>query len=148
MRIIGVGNQIRRDDGAGIEVVHRLKALLPDADIRTESGEMASLMEAMSGCEEVLIIDACQSGNEAGTVHHFDVSEIELPADVRQQTSSHGFGPAEAIEMARALGTLPPRVKVVLIEAADMDHGEGLSKAVEQAVERVVGEISRLEEVK
>ena len=50
-------------------------------------------------------------------------------------SSTHALGLAEAIEIARSLGRLPTRVRVVGIEGARFDFGRGLSPEVEDAVE-------------
>jgi hydrogenase maturation protease len=60
--------------------------------------------------------------------------------------SSHGLGVASAIEMARALGTLPRQVVVYAIEGERFGLGEDLSPrvaaAVSQLVDRVLGELA------
>jgi hydrogenase maturation protease len=53
------------------------------------------------------------------------------------RSSTHAFGVGEAIELARALGTLPGQVLVYGIEGSDFDAREGLSPAVDAAVERL-----------
>jgi len=48
--------------------------------------------------------------------------------------STHGLGLAEAIELARALGALPPRCVVYAIEGASFEAGAPLTPAVSDAV--------------
>ncbi|MFA6207521.1 MAG: hydrogenase maturation protease, partial [Methylocystis sp.] len=48
--------------------------------------------------------------------------------------STHGFGLAEALELARALGVLPPRCIVYAIEGEIFDIGAPMSPAVAAAV--------------
>ena len=59
--------------------------------------------------------------------------------------STHAFGLAEAVELARALGRLPPRLIVYGIEGKSFEAGVGLSPevgaAVQEVVERVLGEL-------
>jgi hydrogenase maturation protease len=52
------------------------------------------------------------------------------------RASTHHFGLAEAVELARAVGKLPPKMVVFGIEAERLDLGEGLSPAVADAVDR------------
>ena len=56
--------------------------------------------------------------------------------------STHGFGPAEAIEVGRALGRLPQRIRVYAIEAAQFEPGSKARLEVLDAVERVAGELA------
>ena len=48
--VIGVGNEFRRDDGAGPAVVARLRAHVPDdVCLLVSDGEPAGLIEAWAG---------------------------------------------------------------------------------------------------
>ena len=140
--IIGVGNRLRSDDGAGREAAARLAARFPAAPIRQLSGEMTELMEAWEGVDSVILIDALQSGQAPGTIHQLEAGDEPLPAFFRQ-TSTHGFGLAEAIELSRTFDSLPALVRVFGIEATDFSAGEGLSPAVEEAVGEVVEALAR-----
>ena len=144
--ILGIGNRYRCDDAAGPLVADRLAALgLP---AREHSGEGAGLIEAWSGVASragrVVLVDAAQSGAAPGTIRRLDAAAQPLPAAFFRY-STHRFGLAEAVETARALGRLPPRLVVYAVEGGCFDFGETLSPAVAAAVERVVAMV--LEEV-
>ena len=131
MLCIGVGNAYRRDDAAGLEVA----ALLSDTHltVRQLSGEGAQLMAAWRDAPRVVVIDAVSSGGVPGTVHRLDAASEPLPARFFR-CSSHAFGVAEAVEMARALAELPPELTIFGIEGADFGAGVGLSPPVAAAV--------------
>ena len=60
----------------------------------------------------------------------------ELPAELFR-ASTHHFGLAEAVELARAVGQLPERLVVFGIEGASFGRGRGpRAPAVADAVER------------
>ncbi len=140
-RIIGVGQPLRGDDGAGPAVIEDLRArMAPGVAIVACGADPASLMEAWSGAAEAVVVDAVQSGAAPGTIHRIDAVAAPLPARFRTVTS-HGLGLAEAIELARALGRLPRRLDVIGIEGQDFSAGAGLSTAVADAVARVVREL-------
>src|ERR1035437_8359703 len=78
--VIGVGNEYRSDDGAGIAVARRLRALFPTGvTILEESGEGTALMEAWQGAAWVMLVDAVRSGASPGTIHHLDARAAPLP---------------------------------------------------------------------
>jgi hydrogenase maturation protease len=134
--IIGVGNELRRDDGAGIAVAQQLRnnADLPaQIDIITHHGEGLGLLEAWQGYQRVIIIDATRSGAAAGSVCCFDVLSRELPEHFFNY-SSHLFGLAEAIRLARVLDRLPDELMVYGIEGAEFAYGEGLTPVVAAGV--------------
>jgi len=139
--VIGIGNLLRGDDGAGPAVAHRLLDS-PEPDgiaVREYEGEPVGLIDVWDGAGAVVLVDAVSSGTApAGSVRRFDVSSAALPAAWSRSTSTHAIGAAEAIELARAVGRLPPLVVAVGIEGAAFELGAGLSPAVEGALDEAV----------
>jgi hydrogenase maturation protease len=126
--VIGIGNDWRHDDGAGLEVARRIGG-------RELAGEPIGLVDALDGRDDVTIVDAVFSGAPPGTVHEFEAGAEPLPTALFGSSSTHALGLAEAIEIARSLGRLPARVRVLGIEGARFEYGHGLSAEVEAAVE-------------
>lgn len=135
-RVIGVGNQWRGDDGAGPAVARLLRARQGVAtahlQISAIDGGGLELIAAWTGATTVILIDAIASGAAPGTIHRFDVGAEPLPAALFRH-STHAFGIAEAVELARALAQLPLRLVVYGIEGCQFTLGAGLSPAVERA---------------
>jgi hydrogenase maturation protease len=146
--VIGVGNQLRGDDAAGLEVLRRLAegTLAEGVELRACSGEPASLLAAWSGADALFLVDAGEAGDPPGTVRRYDASAASLPTEGLRH-STHALGPAEAIELSRALGTLPPSVVVFTIEGQGYGQGEGLvpevAAGVEEAAARLAEELPR-----
>lgn len=136
--IIGVGNAHRGDDAAGLIVVRRLQEALGDRVLcREENGEGTVLMEAWQAAETVILVDAMHSGAAPGMVQRFDVAAQSLPAKLLC-SSTHVFGVAEAIELARALGQLPAHFIVYGIEGKNFAVGSELSTEAERAIAEAV----------
>src|SRR5271157_5764524 len=134
---IGVGNEYRGDDGAGVAVARRLPAQFPcGVTILEESGEGAALIQAWEGAAWVMLVDAVRSGAPPGTIQRLDARTAPVPAGFFHY-STHAFSVAEAVELARSLERLPPQLIVYGIEGENFDAGVGLSSAVRQAVETV-----------
>lgn len=139
--IIGVGNEFRQDDGVGIAVARLLKSRgLPSVTVVEQAGEGTELLDCLHYAESVIIIDATSSGAAPGAVHRFDLHAAALPHGFAR-SSSHSFGVAEAIEMARTLGRLPATCLVYGIEGKSFDYGNDLSLEVASAVEQVSREL-------
>jgi hydrogenase maturation protease len=138
--VIGVGNAYRGDDAAGLVVARRLRERGLEAI--EQEGEPVALIDVFAARDAVVLVDAVQSGAPPGTVHRFDVSDGPLPRELRGSTSTHAVGLGEAIELARALGRLPPRVVVYGVEGARFATGVGLSYEVEAALAPLVEAIS------
>ncbi len=138
IRVIGIGNPFRRDDGAGIEVARRLKARLsPGITVIEQSGEAAALMDAWQGAETVILIDALVSGAAPGALRCIDLRTEKLPAGLCR-ASSHALGVAEAVALARQFKQLPARPVLIGIEGQDFSEGTEFSGAVAGAIENAV----------
>lgn len=139
--VIGVGNKYRGDDAVGLVVARRIESLhLRDTIVSEESGEGANLIEVWKSAGTVIVVDAISSGSEPGTIHRFVADSQRIPSKFFHY-SSHSFGLAEAIELARSLYQLPQHLVVYGIEGAKFEAGIGLSFEVERAAEEVVSRI-------
>jgi len=139
--LIGIGNDMRGDDAAGLLVVRRLREMGVDADFRECDGDGAELMELWRDAEEVILFDAVCSSTPKGTIHRFDASEMPIPTVFRSSPSTHLFSVAEAIELASSLLRLPPRITVYGIEGSNFTLGSSPSPEVMLAVETVVEDV-------
>jgi hydrogenase maturation protease len=136
--VIGVGNEYRSDDAAGLVVARRLRQLsLGNVTVIEASGEGADLMESWKGADTVIIVDAASSGAKPGTIHRIDARAQRIPTGLLRY-STHAFSVGEAVELARAMNRLPPRMVIYGIEGERFDEGTTLSRAVQGSVDAVV----------
>ena len=143
LRIIGLGNSDRGDDAVGILAARRLRDRLDASiDVVEAEGMGVEVAELAGGADAVFLIDAASSGRTPGTVFRLDASAGPI-APVLRPHSTHAISAADALELARVLGTLPPRAIVYAIEAAQVEIGRPPSPAVSAAVPKVVSDILR-----
>ena len=142
LRVVGVGNAWRGDDAAGLVAARLLREALPDLDVRECEGEPVTLLDTWEGADRVWVVDAVSSGAEAGVVHRIDAARKELPRDLFR-ASTHAFGLAEAVELARALDRLPDRLVVYGVEGSRFSAGDGISPEVEAAAAEVAAAVQR-----
>jgi len=134
---VGIGNPLRGDDAAGLLAARALRGRAPrGVEVLELEGEPLGLIEAWEGADLVLLADAVCSGGAPGEVHRVEAGEGPLPASLAG-SSTHALGLAEAVELARALERLPPRLVVFGIEAAGFETGAEPAPAVRAAAERV-----------
>jgi len=142
--VIGVGNEYRGDDGVGLVVARGLRAMnLPDMLISESSGDGVALMEAWKAAHTVILIDAAASGRAPGTIQRFDALTQPMPTSCSFH-STHAFGVAEAIGLARAFQQLPPRLIVYAIAGKRFAAGVGISPQVAKAAQKVIAHISQM----
>jgi hydrogenase maturation protease len=109
-------------------------------------GGATTLLPHLEAASAVWLVDAARSGSDAGTLHRFDAAAGPLPSSLAE-VSSHGLGLAQALELARTLGTLPRRCIVYAIEGGQFAPGATLSPEVARAAatlaRRILRELSK-----
>lgn len=135
---------MRGDDAVGLLAARRIRQEVGDR-VEVIEAEMAGvdLIELMKGAHIVMLIDAACSGQAPGTVHRLNASANPIGAQIFPH-SSHAIGISEALELARAMGSLPATVIVYGVEVGNVEAGRPLSppaaKALDEVVERIVQE--------
>lgn len=136
--VIGIGNDYRGDDAVGLAVVRTLQARkIAHVRLMESDGNCTILIEAWKNAKKVILIDAMSSGAKAGTICRFDVHTQPLPVTAAL-SSTHALGIAATLELARALGQLPPLVIVYGIEGKQFTSGAELSPQVSNVIQEVV----------
>ena len=143
--VVGVGNPLRGDDGAGVEVARRVRDRAGDGfEVRELPGDPTGLLDVWLGREAVVLVDTMRSGAAPGMVLRLDASHPPLPARHRHgRSSTHAAGLAETIELTRALGRLPARLIVYAVEGRRYEAGAGLSDELEAIVPTLVERVLR-----
>ncbi len=139
--VIGIGNEFRRDDGAGPAVIARLRGRVPPGvRLVITDGEPTRLIDAWTGAALAVVVDAVRAEPpHLGRVHRF---ALDRPGPgAARPASSHGFGLDDAIALAAALDRMPGRLIVHAVEAADLTQGPGLTPAVAAVVDIVASAI-------
>ena len=146
LTIIGCGNLNRSDDGVGVLVAQRLhKHLLanpmPGVRIFDCGTSGVDVMFQARGSDELIIIDASQTGAEPGAIYEVPGGELEqLP---NPSYNLHDFRWDHAIAAGRQIfqDTFPEKVTVYLIEAGNLDFGWELTEAVAIAADQVAEQL-------
>lgn len=146
IRIIGIGSPFG-DDRLGWVAAEMLRALVPlhsaagPIEILVLDRPGSALLSQWQNTDTLILIDAIRSGQTPGSLHCIAADRI---GDNSPMTSSHGFGVAAALDLARALGELPDRCQVCGIEIDPAYAGEELSPAARAALPELVHRIEGL----
>jgi hydrogenase maturation protease len=135
--IFGLGNEFRRDDGAGLAVAGRLRArALRGVTVLAGPGEPSALLAGWTGAALAIVVDAVVASPPVpGRLHRLVAGQDgTAPPGWPAAASSHGLGLAEAIGLGAALDRLPGRLILHGVEAAELALGAGLSPAVAAAL--------------
>ena len=149
--VIGLGNPILGDDGAGwrvAEEIARETANNPEIEADCASLGGLSLMERLTGSEHVILVDTIYSGKKKiGTVSVFPQSELP-DMSAGHTTAVHDTSLRNALSVGRSMNIPLPSdqdVLIVAIEAENVfDFSETLSSLVETAVPHAVKAVLQL----
>lgn len=133
--IIGVGAGHAGDDGLGPAAVAAL-ACDPPPGAALACAEPADLPALIEGAAAAVVIDACRGAGAPGAVRVFDAAAADLPR-APFALSTHALGLAEALAIARALGSLPPVCVVIAVEGRAFGPGDAMTAAVSAAIPAV-----------
>jgi hydrogenase maturation protease len=128
--VLGVGNLLMQDEGAGVRALEAFadKYPLPDGVEFLDGGTSGlGLLQHLDGRDCLVIIDAVRSGERPGTVVRMEGQEV--PALFRQRISAHQLGIADLLAMAQLTGSLPGKLVLLGIEPKTM--GTGLTMSME-----------------
>ncbi len=140
--IIGLGNSLRSDDGAGLKAAEILSRRVPEnVTVVMGVSDGTSLMEIWSNYETAIIVDSVVSGEKPGSIFRYDGLGEKIPEDYFRGYSTHAFSIVETIELARALEELPDKLVIYGIESVNFEPGDKLSLEVSRAVDNVTDEI-------
>jgi hydrogenase maturation protease len=148
--VAGIGNVLLADDGFGVEVARLLaQRELPRgvkvADFGIRGMDLA--YELQEDYDMAVLVDAVPRGEAPGTLY---VIEHDPSGDDEGGLDPHGMSPLRVLALARALGTVPPRILVVgcepqvVLDGDDAELAMGLSPPVRAATAQAVELIEEL----
>ena len=140
--IVGIGNTLRRDDGAGCFFAEALAAELARAgvDVTLELHHQLTPELAEDAAElaphMIIFVDA--------SVAVPSPVLTPLAADMGANAASHSLTPAALLAILRQLYAVDVAGWLVQTPAVDFGHGEGLSAVAQRGVDDAPGMAARL----
>ena len=134
--ILGIGNTLLADEGAGIHMLdylHRHYPELPDAtclDGGTLSFTLAPYIEA---ADNLIVIDAAELDAPPGTVEVFAGEDMDRFAG-KTKRSVHEVSLGDLLAIAHLTDAIPENRVLIAIQPEKVDWGSCLSNPVKQAL--------------
>jgi hydrogenase maturation protease len=150
--VIGIGQSMRGDDAAGLEAVrlwqriHASTAERPEVQVAMVEEPVLELVDLLDGMDAAILVDAVCSGATAGTLHHIESDRLSDFQD--ESASTHGWGIARVLRLCKAMRPKEgkPRIRILGIEAEQMEAGADLTLPIRRALPFVSSAIE--EEIK
>jgi hydrogenase maturation protease len=142
--VIGIGNILMADEGAGIEALGLLeKRGCPDFVELVDAGTaFFAIVPDLRDFEKLIILDVARGGQDPGTVYRFELDDVKGD-DVL--LSLHDIGVVDALRMEKLVGKVPQDIVFFGIEPERVELSIGLSpgiaKRLDYLVDRVLEEL-------
>lgn len=146
IRVLGLGNVLMGDDGAGPFILQVLSAtyVCPEGASFTEVGTPGlDLIPYIDDADVLVVVDTVRASGPPGTVRVFGRDGLDASVD-GARLNSHDPGLTEALATLRLSGRSPADVVLVGIIPERVTTGIGLSPAVRAAVPAAVETVARL----
>ena len=133
--VIGFGNVLLGDDGAGVKLVDLLRTqLAPNHCQCIDGGTMSfSLLAFVESTNSILVVDAAELDAPPGTLAMFEGAAMDAFLRSVRRRSVHEVGLIDLLDMARLRDCLPERRALMCIQPGAIDWSETLSPAVSGA---------------
>lgn len=134
--VLGVGNTLLADEGAGVHAMEHLRrhyADFPNTEF-VDAGTLSfTLVDAIAGSTNLIIFDATQLNADPGTVRVFEGRQLDdfLSSGKR---SVHEVGFADLMDIARLQDCLPQNRALIGIQPEVLGWGDSPGKAVSDAI--------------
>jgi len=144
--ILGIGNTLLSDEGAGIHALNLLRSLHPNLPNVTciDGGTLSFTLAAyIEDCANLIVLDAAELKAPAGTVQSMDGVDMDAFLGAARR-SPHEVGLLDLFDMARLTGSLPDNRALIGIQPGRIDWGMLPTAEVETALPQAVEQVVRL----
>ena len=139
--VVALGHPDRGDDAIGGLVAARLRAEPPPDCVITSVVNPLDLLDAWTGFEAVIVVDAIDAGVRPGAVSVVQEDALERLASA---SGTHDLGLGQVVSMAASLGRRPQRLAVVGVQGAAFGVGQAPSPEALAAVPEAAGVVREL----
>ena len=134
--VLGFGNVLLSDDGAGIRLIERLRSEM-DAEAAEfiDGGTLSfSLLSYVEASDSMLVVDAADLDAIPGTIGFFEGAAMDDFLKSSRRRTVHEVGLIDLLDMARLRDCLPRRRALLCIQPGRIDWSEALSAPVAEAM--------------
>jgi hydrogenase maturation protease len=134
--VLGFGNVLLSDDGAGVQLVERLRSELgPNAAEFVDGGTLSfSLLSYVEATDSMLVIDAADLNSAPGTIELFEGAAMDEFLKSSRRRTVHEVGLIDLLDMVRLQDCLPSQRALLCIQPGRIDWCETLSAPVAEAL--------------
>lgn len=134
--VLGFGNTLLGDDGAGVRVVEWLHLRRPSVDCECIDGGTMSfnLLSYVEAAHAMLVVDAADLRAAPGTVVLFEGTDMDDFLKGARRRTVHEIGLMDLLDMARLEACLPQRRALLCVQPGPIRWNHALSPPVAAAL--------------
>lgn len=135
--VLGLGNTLLGDEGAGVYAVRTLQQQYPElTDVEFLDGGTLSFTLAgpIEEADNLIVIDATQLKQQPGAVRLFEGEEMDRFLGSNRKSSVHEVSLMDLMAIAYLVEALPVRRALIGIQPAYLDWSDAPTDAVARAV--------------
>jgi hydrogenase maturation protease len=136
--VLGLGNLLHADDGAGAQAIKRLRedARVPGDVSLVEGGTLGlELLPYVWDCSRLIVIDAVDVGETPGTVVKMSGEELN---SIPGKSSAHQLGVSDLLVALRMLAERQPQVVLLGVQPESTEWSTELSPPVAASLDSLV----------
>ena len=145
--VLGLGNTLLCDEGAGVHVINYLQEHYPDlADVEFLDGGTLSFTLAgpIENADGLIVVDATELGAEAGAIRCFQDRAMDDFVGSNRKRSVHEVSLLDLLAVAYLTERLPARRALIGIQPQLVDWGDKPTAKVAEAIPQASQQVLEL----
>ena len=141
--VVGIGNTIMRDDGAGPRVIARLRARFsfpPDVELVECETSAVDLLSRLERVKRLILVDAVETGGPPGSMVR--LTGTDIPEAYLAKRSRRAPGVPDLLARASLEGKIPEETVLWGIQPQSVEMGPELTPPVAMALERLTAAVA------
>ncbi|MFP4005365.1 MAG: hydrogenase maturation protease [Candidatus Hadarchaeia archaeon] len=140
--VLGLGNEIKKDDAVGPILVRKLSEKLDDEDMdfKTSASGRILLLDEIRGYDRVFLIDSIKTEEgKPGVLYYLEPDDLDQESGL---FASHNVGLRTMKQIGSSLGMKMPEIKIIAVEVENpFEFEEGLTESLQNRLPDLIEEI-------
>lgn len=137
--VLGIGNLVMSDDGAGVHVVRKLLETyrFPENVKVVDGGTLGlDLLPMLENVTNLILVDAVNTGAPPGTLVR--MYGEELPIALETKVSPHQMGLKDLLAVSELMGHKPCEMVLIGVQAGSVEMGTEMTAEVNATIDGMI----------
>lgn len=141
--VVGVGNILMADEGAGIRVINELekRGYSRKVDLIDAGTSFFDIVPELTQYDKVIIVDVTKGGQKPGTIYRFELNDVESQNEI--SLSVHDIGVLQSFKLESIVNDIPEEIVFFGIEPYQIEISMELSPIIKGTINRLVDKVAQ-----